>query len=103
KLRFLPPLTTLVTRLIETTVSLISSCDESSFSRVRFINATLELQTGFTCRVGHRLDAPVIEKSIAIEHHALHALTDQALGDGLADRLRAGDVAAGRFLRQRGL
>ena len=27
KLRFLPPLTTLVTRLIDTTVSLISSCD----------------------------------------------------------------------------
>src|SRR4029453_19386702 len=29
KLRFLPPLTTLVTRLIETTVSLMSSCDGS--------------------------------------------------------------------------
>jgi hypothetical protein len=28
-----------VTRLIETTVSLISSCDASTFSRSRFINA----------------------------------------------------------------
>src|SRR5438477_1024809 len=33
KLRFLPPLTTFVTRLIDTTVSLISSCDASIFSR----------------------------------------------------------------------
>src|SRR5688572_11852135 len=39
KLRFLPPLTTFVTRLIETTVSLISSCDASTFSRSRFISA----------------------------------------------------------------
>src|SRR5207248_3001869 len=35
KLRFLPPLTTFVTRLIETTVSLMSSCDGSMRSRVR--------------------------------------------------------------------
>src|SRR5499427_7720113 len=35
KLRFLPPLTTFVTRLIETTVSLMSSCDGSIRSRVR--------------------------------------------------------------------
>src|SRR3990172_9031277 len=39
KLRFLPPLTTLVTRLIDTTVSLISSCAGSIFSRIRFIIA----------------------------------------------------------------
>ena len=32
KLRFLPPLTTFVTRLIETTVSFSSSCDESTRS-----------------------------------------------------------------------
>src|SRR5438128_3082077 len=71
KLRFLPPLTTFVTRLIDTTVSLISSCDASTFSRLRFINPIgLELQTGFAGRVGYGLHAPVIQKSIAVEHHA---------------------------------
>src|SRR5215510_67687 len=103
KLRFLPPLTTFVTRLIETTVSLISSCEASSFSRVRFISATSELQAGFTRRVGHRLHAPVIQKSVAIEHHALHALSDETLGDHLADRLGSFDIAALRFLWKRGL
>src|SRR5262245_2043980 len=103
KLRFLPPLTTFVTRLIETTVSLISSCDGSSFSRVRFINPTSELQASFTRRVGDCLHAPVIQKSVAIEHHALHALSDETFGDRLADRLRAGDVAAARLLRKRRL
>src|SRR6266545_2358572 len=37
KLRFLPPLTTLVTRLMLTTVSFRSSCDASIFSRVSII------------------------------------------------------------------
>src|ERR671919_3081808 len=68
KLRFLPPLTTFVTRLIDTTVSLISNCDASTFSRVRFINATSELQTCFARGVGHGLHAPVIEEPVAIEH-----------------------------------
>src|SRR5688572_27710390 len=103
KLRFLPPLTTFVTRLIETTVSLISSCEESTFSRVRFINATSELQTGFSSRVSYCFDSPVIEEPVAIEDHALHALLDQTLGNRLADRLGARDVAAGRLLGQRGL
>src|SRR5262245_53312961 len=35
KLRFLPPFTTFVTRLMDTTVSLMSSCDGSIRSRVR--------------------------------------------------------------------
>src|SRR6266513_1400372 len=35
KLRFLPPLTTFVTRLIETTVSLISSCDAAEHRQAR--------------------------------------------------------------------
>src|SRR5437870_6871277 len=94
KLRFLPPLTTFVTRLIETTLSLMSSCDASIFSRKRFIMPTSELQTCFARRVGHCLHAPVIQKSVAVEHDACHALLDQAGRDGLADRLGAGDVAA---------
>src|SRR5512132_1267788 len=92
KLRFLPPLTTFVTRLIETTVSLMSSCEESIFSRVRFMSAMrLELQTCFARRVGHCLHAPVIEEPVPIEDDALDALFDQPLGDGLANRLGAGD------------
>src|SRR6476469_6535826 len=95
KLRFLPPFTTFVTRLIETTVSLISSCEASTFSRLRFICAIgLELQARFASRIGDRFHAAVIEKPVAIEHDALHALVDQPLGNGLADGLRAGDVAA---------
>src|SRR5215510_14348090 len=89
KLRFLPPLTTFVTRLIETTVSLISSCEASTFSRVRFISAMfrqsspnllpLELQTGLARRVGNRFHAPMIEKPVAIEDHALDAFFQQPL------------------------
>src|SRR5690606_28546693 len=94
KLRFLPPLTTFVTRLIDTTVSLISSCEGSIFSRVRFIIPTSELQTCFARRVGHRLHAPVIEKSVPVEHHPLDALLEEPLGDRAADRLRALDVAS---------
>src|SRR5262245_59712599 len=98
KLRFLPPLTTFVTRLIDTTLSLISSCDASIFSRVRFISATLELQTCFARGFGNRLHAPVIKKSVAIEDNPLHALTDQPLGDCLANRLCPLDVASRCFL-----
>src|SRR5688572_3412275 len=103
KLRFLPPLTTFVTRLIDTTVSLISSCAASTFSRVRFIKATLELQTCFARRVGHCLHAPVIEKPVAIEHDALDALLDQALRNRPADRLGALDVAPAGLFRQAAL
>src|SRR5687767_1403662 len=103
KLRFLPPLTTLVTRLIETTVSLISSCDASTFSRVRFINATLELQTCFARGIGHCLHAPVIEKPVAVEHHALDALFKKPLGDRLADGRGAADVATAGLLGKRAL
>src|SRR3954453_14022051 len=50
KLRFLPPLTTFVTRLMETTVSLISSCEWSIFSRVLFISAMLLVQSFESCQ-----------------------------------------------------
>src|ERR1041385_1851331 len=101
KLRFLPPLTTFVTRLMETTVSLISSCEASTFSRLRFICAIgLELQTCFARGVRNSLHASVIEESVAVEHDALDALVDEALGDGAADRLGARDVAAALFLLQ---
>src|SRR5262245_34955028 len=102
KLRFLPPLTTFVTRLIETTVSLISSCEASTFSRFLFIIPMgLELQSSFASGVRNRLYATVIEEPVAVEHDALDALLDQALGDRLANRLGAGDVAAALLLLQR--
>src|SRR5258705_2123937 len=45
----------------------------------------------------------MIEKPVAIEHHALDALFDQPLRDRLPDRLGPGDVAAPLRLRQRTL
>src|SRR5947209_18790937 len=92
KLRFLPPLTTLVTRLIATTLSLMSSCDGSIRSRVRIL--LLEIQSGFAGGIGHGADAPVVEEAAAVEHHARDAFFDRALGDGLADRFGALDGAA---------
>src|SRR3954453_18144578 len=85
KLRFLPPLTTLVTRLIETTLSLMSSCDGSIRSRVRI--RLLEFQSCFARGVRHGANAPVIEEAAAVEDHARDALFDGPLGDDLADRL----------------
>jgi hypothetical protein len=96
-------LTTFVTRLIDTTVSLISSCDASIFSASVHCRHALKLQSRFTRRVGHRLHAPVIQESVAIKYHARHAFFLQPLGDRLADRLRARQVAALRLLRQRAL
>src|SRR5258706_1961265 len=81
KLRFFPPLTTFVTRLIETTVSLISSCDASTFSRLRFICAiVLELQTRFASGLGDRFHAAVIEEPDAASHLTLACLFDQSYG-----------------------
>src|SRR4051794_2523766 len=97
KLRFLPPLTTLVTRLIETTVSLRSSCDGSMRSRV-FI---LELQPGLAGRFGDGLDAAVVQEPVAIEDHARDALGLEPLGDRTTDRLGAGLVAAALGRRER--
>src|SRR3954464_13190352 len=101
KLRFLPPFTTLVTRLIATTLSLMSSCDGSIRSRVRI--QLLEFQSRFARSVRHGADAPVVQEPAAVEHHALDALFDRALRDHLADRFGALQVAAARPLVERGL
>src|SRR5512146_2996309 len=77
KLRFLPPLTTFVTRLIETTLSLMSSCDGSIRSRVRI--PLLEFQSCFARGIRHGANAPVIEEAAAVEDHALDALLDGPL------------------------
>src|SRR3954453_15411958 len=101
KLRFLPPLTTFVTRLIETTLSLMSSCDGSIRSRVRI--PLLEFQSCFTRGVRHGANAPVIEEAPAVENPPLDALLDGAFGDDLANRLGSLQVAAGDALLERPL
>src|SRR6185312_7795490 len=98
KLRFLPPFTTLVTRLIDTTCSFRFRLLDS----MRFVNIamrSLELQSRFAGRVGERLDAPVIEITAAIEHDLRNALFFRPLGNEAADFLRAGDIAAAREAR----
>src|SRR5687767_4938621 len=99
KLRFLPPLTTLVTRLIETTLSLRSSCDGSIRSRVLM----LELQAGLARGIGHGLDPSVIQEPVAVEHDARDPLFLQPLGNRPPDRFGAGPIAAARGLRERRL
>src|SRR5262245_18875443 len=97
KLRFLPPLTTFVTRLIETTVSFRSSSAGSIF----WLKSNMsELQPCFARRVGDRLHAAVVQEAAAVEHHAADALGLQPLGDGLADRLGAAQVAGLRAVRE---
>src|SRR5277367_787377 len=90
KLRFFPPLTTLVTRLIETTCSFRFRLVES----MRFCMPILEFQSRFAGRFGQRLDAAVILIPAAVEHHGLDALVLGALGDELADFLGPGHIAA---------
>src|SRR5215510_4948898 len=99
KLRFLPPLTTLVTRLIDTTLSLMSSCEGSIRSRVRIL--LLEFQSRFARRVGDRAYPAVIEESAPVEDDALDPLLDRAFGDRLADRFSTLDVAAADALGER--
>src|SRR5438270_2503387 len=102
KLKFLPPLTTLVTRLIWTTLSIIPLSLLSSRSRRsprgepcpgRFIGrcnrGLLEFQTVFARRVSERFDVAVIKVSAAVEDHTRDALVLRALGDQRADRFRS--------------
>src|SRR5688500_4629734 len=93
KLRFLPPLTTLVTRLIDTTVSFSSKSDGSIFSRCCAIS---ELQSGFARRFGDRADTSVIQIAAAVEHDSRDATLLQALGDHPSEHLGARNVAAAR-------
>src|ERR1700760_1094722 len=120
KLMFLPPLTTLVTRLMLTTSSLRFIRLPSSLLRVAiacllsssvFVPGTpvrgrglieplvklpeLELQPTLACCIGESLDAAVIQIAPTIKDHLLDALLLRAFGDELADFLRGRHVAAG--------
>ena len=102
KLRFLPPLTTFVTRLMVTTVSFSSSVGRVDlFARVHHVSQCpcLELQPGFARRVGDGAHAAVIQIAAAIEHHPRDALVLEPLGDHLAERLGARQVAAAHLAR----
>src|SRR5438105_1175122 len=105
KLIFLPPLTTLVTRLIATTCSFRFRV----FGSMRFSSALngmrLKLQSCFTRRFSQCLDAAVIQVTTPVEHYFLVTRGLGPLGDQLADDLGSGDIAtaleAGCFLRGR--
>src|SRR5580704_1413530 len=94
KLMFLPPLTTLVTRLIDTTCSFKFRV----FGSMRFSSALnamrLKLQSCFARRVGQCLHAAVIQVTTPVEHNFFMTRRLGPLGDQLADGLRAGDIAA---------
>src|SRR3990172_4475696 len=106
----LPPLTTLATRLMCTSLSTNSlSRSRSSRSRPPRAPATwstfshidpLEIETALAGGVCERLHAPMIKIAAAIEHDVLDPCLQCALGDQLADGARGRDVAA--FL-ERGL
>src|SRR6202020_2289042 len=101
---FLPPLTTLVTRLIETTSSLrlrrfasifffiaIMSCP-AFWRPVRTPWETLEFKSRFAGCVSKGLHTAMIEITTAIEDYLLNALLLRALCDKLADFTSGGDV-----------
>src|SRR5258706_457618 len=94
-----PPLTTLATRLMETTRSLSSSTLGSIFaSATRFSPAPLKGEAAGARGIRQRLHPAVILVATAIEHDALDAGRLGAVGQQRADRLGGGHVAAGLVL-----
>src|ERR1700688_2566916 len=92
KLKFLPPLTTLVTRLIDTTCSLRFRLLASMRLAVVVDMADLKLQSRFTGRLGQRFHAAVIMIPAAVEHHGLNAFVLGPLGHQSPDSFRAGEI-----------
>src|SRR5271156_6178890 len=106
---FLPPLTTLVTRLIETTSSFrlrrlasifffIAIMSYPAFWRPVEDALTLEFESRFAGCVGEGLHAAMVEIAATIEDHLLDALLFCALGDQLAHLSSSGDVATILFV-----
>src|SRR3954447_11035007 len=93
KLMFLPPFTTLVTRLMLTTCSFRLRFCESTRLPVPF-DVILELQSCLSGCIGERLHAAVIKIAAAIKHHAGDSFGLGALGYGFADQLGAFDIPA---------
>src|ERR1700681_229177 len=100
KLRFLPPLTTLVTRLMAMTSSFSSERLTSSsrrtakLSRNSCFDIGLKLYPRFPRRVSERLHTAVILVTAAVKHYFLHPSGFSALGHRFADHFCRRDVAA---------
>src|ERR1700730_11276555 len=100
KLRFLPPFTTLVTRLMAITSSFSSegftsrSRRTARLSRKISFDIGLELYPRFPRRIRERLDAAVVLIPAAVEHYLADSSGFGALGNRFADDLGRGDVAA---------
>src|SRR6266545_1578106 len=116
KEKFLPPLTTLVTRLIWTTRSINSRpCASRSFSRSRgaregprllFIGSpwVSKLQSAFAGGVGERFYLAVIDVAAAVKHDSPDPLFPGTVGHQFPDPLRGADVGTGLgFLLQPGV
>src|SRR5215471_275001 len=89
-----PPLTTLATRLMETTRSFSSSTLGSILASAT--RTLLKDQSAGASRVGERLHSSVVHVPASIEHDALDALRLRLARQELADELGGGDVAATR-------
>src|SRR5882724_11265100 len=106
KLRFLPPLTTLVTRLMATTSSFNSAgLTESNRRTARLslricFDIGLELYPRFPRRICERLHAAVILVSAAIKHDLFDSGSFGAFGNCFADHFGCRDVSTAleRFL-----
>src|ERR1022692_2409223 len=100
KLRFLPPFTTFVTRLMETTWSfrlfaLNSTCCRTASVSLRIcLDIRLEFQPRFPCRVGKSFYAAVILVTAPIENHFRNSRGNGALGDDASNDFCRGNVAA---------
>src|SRR2546430_13630676 len=93
-----PPLTALATRLMDTTRSVSSSTLGSIFASATHYLLSLKSQSASAGRVGKRLHPPMVPVASAVEHHPVDPAGLGLLGEELADRLRRGNVAAGRVL-----
>src|SRR5206468_11754805 len=89
-----PPLTTLATRLMDTTRSVSSSTLGSIFASATHYLLSLKSQSASAGRVGKRLHPPMVPVASAVEHHPVDPAGLGLLGEELADRLRRGNVAA---------
>src|SRR5262245_39677333 len=101
KLKRRPPFTTFATRLMCTTRSVSSKSLALSFS-LYTVQCPLEAEPGFAGGLRERLDAPVVEKAVAVEDDLFDLEPPGELGHGLADLLRGLDVA-GRTLPRHAL
>src|SRR4029450_3358175 len=96
KERFLPPFTTLVTRLMETTWSFSSRLPTSIFSKCCFIGSRScsELEPGLAGGIRQGLDAAVVLEAAPVEDHRLDSLLLGPVGDERSHRLGRGHGGA---------